>query len=502
MKSRSFYLNIDINSAVTPFLNRASEEANPGKETLYPFVDTYSDTPITDILFDIFCQYSNTASSIWTDYAAKYEQKTENGVTVDYTELYRGLNRFNKEFGIDPYRVWFDRCREKGIHPWITLRMNDCHCPDDPASFLRSDFFYEAREKGWMIGDKYGYYRHCFDYAQPVVRQKMLDYIREQLFRYDVDGLELDYSREWFCFDYPNRPDCFEIMNDFVREVKKIVSAAEEKHGHPIRIGVRLMRDIAQNKVLGYDAETWVKEKLVDHICVCPRWASCDSDMPIREWKNRFPDIEISAGLTDLILTSFGENESNVGGTPGILAAYVIRFLSEGADAIYLFNFFHDPYNIAAKEKYHPVYTRCDSIEHALSGDYRFILTYQDLVPEGCAGWRPLPVNVKSSGTEVPIDLGLLPQDRHYELIVGFSAGSPSDIYAECNGTPLEKYEPYNRSKVDPDNLPFCAAGTELYRMEIPTVNTPKLNFRFLCKNDGITPVISYMEIEVTKTTD
>ena len=35
----------------------------------------------------------------------------------------------------------------------------------------------------------------------------MLDYIKEQLRRYDPDGLELDFQREITCFDIENRPD-------------------------------------------------------------------------------------------------------------------------------------------------------------------------------------------------------------------------------------------------------------------------------------------------------
>ena len=149
---KPIYMNIDINSCTTPFLNKVSKEENISEETLYPYMDQYANTGITDILIDVFCQYSATDSEIWSTYADKYEQKMENGVEVDYTDRYKGLYKFNKVCGIDPHTVWFRRCRELGINPWLSVRMNDCHCPDDDACFLRSDFFYEAREKGLMVG--------------------------------------------------------------------------------------------------------------------------------------------------------------------------------------------------------------------------------------------------------------------------------------------------------------------------------------------------------------
>ena len=99
---RRFYTNIDINSVVTPFLNRVSEEENVSEELLYPFVDIYKDTRITDVILNIFCQYSAAKSEIWSDYADKYEQKIENGVEVDYKDLYKGIHKLNKEYSIDP----------------------------------------------------------------------------------------------------------------------------------------------------------------------------------------------------------------------------------------------------------------------------------------------------------------------------------------------------------------------------------------------------------------
>ena len=181
MAKRSFYTNIDINSFNTPFLNRAAKEYTGDESILYPYVDIYAGTQITDVLFCNFCQYSASDTKYWSTYADKYEQTEENGVSVDYRHLYEGIYTFNKKYGIDSYAVWIKRCREKGLKGWISIRMNDCHCPEEEACFLRSDFFYEAREKGWNIGEKYGYYTWCFDYAVPQVREKMLGYIAEQL---------------------------------------------------------------------------------------------------------------------------------------------------------------------------------------------------------------------------------------------------------------------------------------------------------------------------------
>ena len=54
MSKVKMYSNIDINSVCTPFLNKIAYESDFNKEKLYPLVDMYNDTFVTDILFCIF----------------------------------------------------------------------------------------------------------------------------------------------------------------------------------------------------------------------------------------------------------------------------------------------------------------------------------------------------------------------------------------------------------------------------------------------------------------
>ncbi len=487
---RRFYTNIDINSVTTPFLNRAAETDPSDRSVLYPFVDQYAGTQITDVLFDVFCQYAAVDTEYWSTYRDKFEQKEENGVPVDYTEQYRGLCRF-RDCGIDPYAVWFARCREVGLTPWISLRMNDCHCPDDEACFLRSGFFYEAREKGWMVGPAYGYYRYCFDYAVPEVRRRMLGLIEDVLRQYDADGVELDFQRELICFDYRSRGDCARIMTGFVREVRRLVREAEKRLGHPVRLGVRLMRDIAENLVYGFDAETWVREGLVDLITVSPRWETSDGDMPTEEWKRRFPDTEIAACVTDLFVLG----TDDVGGTPATVAGYALRYLSDGADSVYLFNYFMDPGPGGADSvKGHPydvINRTCGREETLLASPRRVIVAYQDVCPEGAKPYKPLP----AAEGEIPVRLGVLPEGARIALLAGF--GGEGDLpVLTVNGRAVTGLAPCDRGAVDADRPNrFCRRFSEaprLMRAELLNDGCPVQTVSF---SGGTAPVV-YLEIE------
>ena len=429
--NRRIFVNIDINSVTTPFLNRVAENENVRKEDLYPFVDIYSGHGVTDLLFNVFCQFSTTDSKVFTDYRGKFEQKVENGVEVNYHDQFVGVYRLNVKHGIDPFRVWIERCAEKGIKSWLSVRMNDCHCPDETACFLRSDFFYEAREKGWCVGNKYGYYRYCFDYSYDEVRRKMLDYIDEQLGMYDVDGLELDFQREIICFDYLSGKDYTVIMTNFIREVKKIVTRHEASRGHKIEICLRLCRSVEDNLGFGFDVQAYYDEKLVDSVSPVARWSTHDSDMPIKEWLERFPDIEIYAGIEALINDKIGVPASSPA-----KRGFVTSYVSDEPDGIYYYNYYLNPHN--GEESCAPSLNFFEEgaspIEETIKKPLSFVVTYQDTCPIFDTPWRPFPKMIaKGEIYDVPVKTGRLP-DRAATLIFGIVGDRIDDVELTFNG--------------------------------------------------------------------
>ena len=352
------------------FWNTLAEEGRFDDDSLNEYVMNYADSGVTDLLFNIFCQSSDTPSKVMTFRGDLYGQTEQHGNPVDYTSYY-GLNAFYNERHIDIFAKWIAKCREVNIRPWITLRMNDCHDPDEPASLLRGELFYTAEENGWTIGEAYGYYRHCLNYAVPEVRQIMLDYTREQLLRYDVYGLELDFMREIYCFDYKNADagEIAGIMNQYMRDTAAIVKEAEEKWGHDIQLSVRMMRDLDQCYAYGFDPLTWCEEGLVDAVCVTPRFTSNDSAMPIADWKARCKGAEIWAGVETLVNT----NAKGCCASADVARGYGAQYLTAGADGLYLFNYMTSPPGVGVREK--EVYDTCGSLDEILKHPRRHVVT-------------------------------------------------------------------------------------------------------------------------------
>lgn len=466
-----FYQNIDCDSTIMPFLNALVGKEKVTKEDLYPFIDEFIETNVTDIVLNVNAQMSMSPSRVVDDFVAVSERKIEDGHPVDHSEVVRGYTNVYQNHGIDPFAVWFRRIREVGMRSHISFRMNDCHCPDEETCWLRPRFFYTARDNGWMNGDRYGYYRRTLNYKYPEVQKSFLDYIREQVFRYDVDGVEFDFMREMVCCDYlgKDRDIAVFLMNGFMRRAVAIVREAEAHHGHAIEITVRLARDIAQSRLYGFDPITWEKEGLVDRIIPSPRFQGSDSHIPVEDWKRALPKTEIIPCIEGLISSDWGMSRNGMARmTAEMVRGHAASFLARGADGIYTFNMFGQV-GLGNGDETRDKEVQCTvgDYETTVSRSLRFVTINEDnaaIVPEEYPHFHPIPMSLANYGAkEIAFRTGILPSDKKVRLILGFTEGAPCDVQILVNGTPVEM-----TPIATPEPSSAMAKGTVCYAAPLP----------------------------------
>ena len=394
-------------------------EVDDIENALKEYVKGYANSGISDLIFCTFSQDSCVPTKVMTRRGEKYDKKIENGESVDYTSNWRvkycyDIHNATKRL---PYEILIEETKKYGMNAWVSIRMNDSHYPFEKTSFIRGDLFYEAEEKGWVIGQNAPtrYFVHCFDYAVKEIRDKMLAYIFETLDNYDVDGIELDFQREIVCFDYQNNPDCHKLMTELMREVKKYVLLKEKERNHSIKIGVRLVRDLKHNKTFGFDVETWVKEGLVDLVVPTSRFENTDSGIPVCDWKKMIEgtSVKVYAGLEKLLFYPYINSLETLKG-------FASQYLDLGVDGIYLFNYFRYKarekdltkddlskikdetftklfsFNNLTEDKLRDIWNCCSDIKKAKKGKRRHVLTYTEslMVPNGETAWRILPKEI------------------------------------------------------------------------------------------------------------
>ena len=424
----------------------SSREAMIGRADWY-FNQLFNGTQVTDVLLCAFEQ-SSFVQADTMDWVFEKEAKAMENGTLENMDYFKGVAEKGQplyyaltEYGVDWYQLAIDHCNEAGVRPWIYFRMNDHHGVDwGDVSLFHDSFWYEAKENGWLIGNEetYGFnIANTYDFAHEEVRQWMLAYIEEIACKYDAFGLQLDFMREIFCFDYLNNPDKTEIMTQFIRDVAAIVKEAEAIHGHDMKLMIRLGVDLDHNLVYGYDVAQWAKEGLMDAVVPSPRWNATNSGIPIAKWVEAVgDDIAIFPGFEYCLMDPIKIKQVHV---KGIAAGY----MAQGADGMY-FNNFYQLGDVGVKD------VHLLNPGKLAEGPRTYVMTYQDQVPIGETGYKPLPMDV-GSGIELEIHMGAVQETENVKISIGYNLGSPNGAPWEItlNGmAPAEakemKINPYN----------------------------------------------------------
>ena len=424
------------------------ENAEACRANLSQYLSQYEGA-ITDVLIGVLEQTSIIPSDYIMWRGAKAIQKTENGKPVDYSSMMH-LYKAYAEYGVDGVEVFIEEMKKLGIRPWITLRVNDVHNGSDETSFLRPDIYYEVKEAGEMVGPDYSYYATAHNFKYPRYREALVKYIGEIFDKYDMFGLELDFMREIYCFDYFGDPEGIqEIMLDFMRRVKKMALEAEKRVGHDIKISIRTCRDPDDAYVFGFDIKKMADEGLIDVVVATPHFATTDSGIPIRKWKALLGDsIGVIAGME--MLNS--ANAARAHNFPENAKAYAASFYEQGADGIYFNN-----------HEYYTDHNRaCWQInrDSCYEGRRDFVVTYQDCCPYPVLAYKPLPFRIGYSNI-LPLELGKIKPTDKVKLLIDFDGENLPEI--AING-----FRANERKIVEPLTL-YGFRGEPVY----PTPHTP-----------------------------
>ena len=169
------------------------------------------------------------------------------------TELFPWRPPGMDEAGIDTLKVLIERCHHHNMQFIGDIRMNDRHGVP-PKGIMK-------QHPEWALFDG------AWDYAFDGVRQAMLDFTKEVLDGYDVDGIEYDYMRWCHMFKPGEGAANAHLLTDFTRKTRKLLDEAAARRGSKrLLLGVRVPQIIEECTHLGFDLKTWIKEGLVDYV--------------------------------------------------------------------------------------------------------------------------------------------------------------------------------------------------------------------------------------------
>jgi hypothetical protein len=328
--------------------------------------------------------------------------------------------------GVMPMEVYIDECHKQNMEFIAGFRMNDRHGHN-------ADWFTQlSKEKPeWVLKgykpsskrttDPRSYEVGCaLDYSVAAVRDWVFSIMEEVANRFDIDGMELNYTRLPACFPLGEAESSHAIMTDFVRRVRDMLDDVGKKKGRKLLLGVRVLQHLEGCLTMGFDIPTWIQDGVIDYIV--------PGDIGFTDFNAKFEAFVRLARASDCyvypqIQALMGYHHRDRVQSPDHCRAAVQNFYGAGADGFSTQNYFEveayhvlkelrDPNRIAARDRHYVFYpiwgpNRGDQVGYASDFPYHteeIVLDREKLGERQTFRFRlceHLPVASSVSGKEV-----------------------------------------------------------------------------------------------------
>ncbi len=282
--------------------------------------------------------------------------------------------------GLMPVEIYIDECHKQGMECLAGFRMNDRH-GHHPRFFEK---LYEEKPDWLLRGYKPTWggappeshaYGCALNYAVEGVRDWLFSIMEEVATRFDVDGIEFNFTRWLDCFPREEAAENHGLMTGFVRRVRRMLDETGEKRerARKLLLGVRVPQQLGGCSVMGFDIPTWIEEGLIDYVA--------PSDPGFTDFNERYEDFVSLARAHECYVypqlqPTIGV-EAGIGGNvhglmdPARYRAAVRNFYAAGADGFSTQNYFVHPGDVGKRQHCFGALKSPQSI--AASGDRHYV---------------------------------------------------------------------------------------------------------------------------------
>ena len=342
------------------------------------------------------------------------------------------------EAGHDPPAVVVREAQKRKLDVFYSFRFNDIHdafTPDEMPTF-------KVEHPEWLIGERqYGgvtSFKTALNFAIDGVRELKFRVIEELFQKYDFDGLEIDLLRSTPYFLPGTEAENAHLLTELLQRIRRHLDRRAKQRGRPIVLAIRVDESLRSCRLNGFDVPRWIDRGLIDIITL----GSGVMDIQVEAFKN------LAAPKGVLVYPCLYGWPSRYSPVPAELAAgLALNYHAQGADGIYLFNWFpHTKNNSESTGPYmagllkqlgDPATLQRGQTRLMFAADRgRPQRAYQYnwmhcVLPEKLAVDKPLEVPIRA--------FARFPTGTVLSLQVEVDALQPNDVLAvTCNGIPIE----------------------------------------------------------------
>ena len=260
---------------------------------------------------------------------------SEGGVEASFKSDVRPVGEWIKgwvEAGVEIPSLALEQSHRRGIESFYQLAMNGYDVGWDGTKVVPATIPEKAAHPEWLLWP-YGHVESGFvNYAVPGVRDYITEIVREVAWRFDHDGINLDFARVDVLLPPGHQWELREHLNDLMRTVRAVLLERARVRGRPYLLSVQIPPDVLSCHYTGIDIETWVREGLVDILILGCR----TFDVDVRDFRR------LTAGHPVKLYPCIDAHHSSDGYVHPSLEVQrgaAANWLHQGADGVCTFNY-------------------------------------------------------------------------------------------------------------------------------------------------------------------
>ena len=209
--------------------------------------------------------------------------------------------------GNDPLRLVVERGHRRGMQVWASRRMNDDHHTYPGLEALQSRFYTDHPELRLPSYRPGAQTCAAYDWCKPAVLAQNLEFLTDVAERYDVDGIDLDFTRGGMEFSSGDTSYRQEIVGGHVRDVRRMLDRVGSKKAKYLGLSVQFYcwdplnpktmdRSPSKGNLQSYydngaDIRSWAREGLIDILVGQCRSISLH-ELEVRPWVKTVEDTD------------------------------------------------------------------------------------------------------------------------------------------------------------------------------------------------------------------
>lgn len=279
-----------------------------------------------DVVFSQMDAPGSQIDGIWWDIGGSplgcsYPSKIE--PPVDHPLLKQWLSE-----GIDWVEQLVNETRRRKLEVFWNHRISEVECLPE-GGLSKQPHPLKVEHPDWAVATSW-WPQGMWNLAAPGLREHKVAILRELTTRYDLDGIQIDFSRHIPCLPVDHQWELRGHVTEFMRMVRLMLLEVAQQRGRPLLLAAKVPQTLEGCHADGFDVKAWADQHLVDVLTLGSR--SMDVDVE---------GIRAAVGNDVQLQPCFDDHHTTDGyryGAIEFLRGVFANHFQRGADSVATFN--------------------------------------------------------------------------------------------------------------------------------------------------------------------